>query len=56
VAGRDDTNRPLRQGPQAFFYVTVRPGTDVMIFLNILFSPKHLAKKLAFLTRNKAKI
>jgi hypothetical protein len=30
------------------------PGTDVMI-LNI-FSPKNLAKKLAFLTQNKAKL
>jgi hypothetical protein len=31
----------------------ISPGTDVMIFL--LFSPKNLAKKLAFLTQNKAK-
>jgi hypothetical protein len=29
------------------------PGTDVMIFK--IFSPKNLAKKLAFLTQNKAK-
>jgi hypothetical protein len=31
-----------------------RPGTDVMIFE--MFSPKKIAKKLAFLTRNKAKL
>jgi hypothetical protein len=30
--------------------ITVKPGTDVMFFLNIF------AKKLAFLTQNKAKI
>jgi hypothetical protein len=30
-------------------------GTDVMIFLKI-FSPKNSAKKLAFLTQNKAKL
>jgi hypothetical protein len=30
------------------------PGTDVMIFK--IFSPKNSAKKLAFLTQNKAKI
>jgi hypothetical protein len=29
------------------------PGTDVMVFK--IFSPKNLAKKLAFLTQNKAK-
>jgi hypothetical protein len=29
-------------------------GTDVMIFK--IFSPKKIAKKLAFLTRNKAKL
>jgi hypothetical protein len=29
-------------------------GTDVMIFK--IFSPKNLAKKLAFLTQNKAKL
>jgi hypothetical protein len=29
-------------------------GTDVMIFL--ILSPKNFAKKLAFLTRNKAKL
>jgi hypothetical protein len=29
------------------------PWTDVMIFK--IFSPKNLAKKLAFLTQNKAK-
>jgi hypothetical protein len=29
------------------------PGTDVMIFK--IFSPKNLAKKLEFLTQNKAK-
>jgi hypothetical protein len=33
---------------------TLYPGTDVMIF--IIFSPKKIAKKLAFLTQNKAKI
>jgi hypothetical protein len=31
-----------------------RPGTDVMIFK--IFSPKNSAKKLAFLTQNKAKV
>jgi hypothetical protein len=31
----------------------VKPGTDVMIFK--IFLPKILAKKLAFLTQNKAK-
>jgi hypothetical protein len=30
------------------------PGTDVMIFK--IFSPKNSAKKLAFLTQNKAKL
>jgi hypothetical protein len=30
-----------------------QPGTDVMIIK--IFSPKNLAKKLAFLTQNKAK-
>jgi hypothetical protein len=29
------------------------PGTDVMIFK--IFSPKNFAKKMAFLTQNKAK-
>jgi hypothetical protein len=32
---------------------TLKPGTDVMILK--IFSPKNLAKKLAFLTQNKAK-
>jgi hypothetical protein len=31
----------------------LKTGTDVMIFK--IFSPKNLAKKLAFLTPNKAK-
>jgi hypothetical protein len=31
-----------------------KPGTDVIIFK--IFSPKKIAKKLAFLTQNKAKI
>jgi hypothetical protein len=31
----------------------MRPGTDVMILK--IFSPKNLAKNLAFLTRDKAK-
>jgi hypothetical protein len=34
--------------------VGLPPGTDVMIFK--IFSPKNSAKKLAFLTQNKAKI
>jgi hypothetical protein len=33
--------------------VVYRPGTDVMILK--IFLPKNLAKKLAFLTKNKAK-
>jgi hypothetical protein len=33
---------------------TSRSGTDVMIFK--IFSPKNIAKKLAFLTQNKAKL
>jgi hypothetical protein len=33
---------------------SVPPGTDVMIFKR--FSPKNSAKKLAFLTQNKAKL
>jgi hypothetical protein len=35
-------------------FVTNSSGTDVMIFK--IFSPKNSAKKLAFLTRNKAKL
>jgi hypothetical protein len=34
--------------------VAEQPGTDVMIFK--IFSPKNLAKKLAFLTQNNAKL
>jgi hypothetical protein len=34
--------------------VGINPGTDVMIFK--IFSPKKIAKKLAFLTQNKAKL
>jgi hypothetical protein len=33
---------------------TPKPGTDVMIFQ--IFLPKKSAKKLAFLTQNKAKL
>jgi hypothetical protein len=36
------------------YSIHLRPGTDVMIFK--IFSPKHFAKKLAFLTQNKAKL
>jgi histidinol phosphatase-like enzyme len=48
-------------GVITFYYVPVLisnkkglPGTDVMIFK--IFSPKNSAKKLAFLTQNKAKL
>jgi hypothetical protein len=34
------------------FAFSNEPGTDVMIFK--IFSPKNLAKKLAFFTQNKA--
>jgi hypothetical protein len=37
-----------------FKSVTLDPGTDVMIFK--IFLPKNSAKKLAFLTQNKAKL
>jgi hypothetical protein len=36
------------------FSLFVKTGTDVIIFK--IFSPKNLAKKLAFLTHNKAKL
>jgi hypothetical protein len=35
-------------------HYSMLPGTDVMIFK--IFSPKNSAKKLAFLTQNKAKL
>jgi hypothetical protein len=37
-----------------FLYIWVWPGTDVMIFQ--IFLPKNSAKKIAFLTPNKAKL
>jgi hypothetical protein len=43
-----------QQLPGARSSVTWEAGTDVMIFK--IFSPKNLAKKLAFLTQNKAKL
>jgi hypothetical protein len=38
----------------AWYTKMASPGTDVMIFK--IFSPKNSAKKLAFLTQNKAKL
>jgi hypothetical protein len=40
------------KGGGSIFRASFQPGTDVMIFK--IFSPKNLAKILAFLTKNKA--
>jgi hypothetical protein len=47
---------PRRQGTNVTFILCGErgPGTDVMILK--IFSPKKIAKKLAFLTNNKAKL
>jgi hypothetical protein len=43
-SAENSQNRPKR--------ITISPGIDVMILK--IFLPKHLAKKLEFLTENKA--
>jgi hypothetical protein len=46
--------RPQGPKPTIFTRFVARPWTDAMIFK--IFSPKNSAKKLAFLTQNKAKL